>query len=156
MSSGLKIDLANFRILLNETRELYLNLYGWYYMPSSVHKVLVHGCDIVDFFEFPIGQLSEDALEARHKEFRKIRLCNTRKTSRIDGNTDLIKTLLMTSDPELSTYRQATKKNKNCKCDNEIKSFIVTEEPPNSLEDLSFFSSISTNFSSDSESDQSD
>ncbi|XP_050308009.1 uncharacterized protein LOC126744581 isoform X1 [Anthonomus grandis grandis] len=67
LASGCNIDITNFRILLNDTRRLYLHLYSWYYMPRSVHKVLVHGCDIIDFFELPIGQLAEDALEARHR-----------------------------------------------------------------------------------------
>lgn len=33
---------------------MYLIHYGWYYMPSTVHKVLVHGCDVIEFFNLPI------------------------------------------------------------------------------------------------------
>ncbi|XP_050314983.1 uncharacterized protein LOC126749358 [Anthonomus grandis grandis] len=154
LASGCNIDITNFRILLNDTRRLYLHLYSWYYMPSSVHKVLVHGCDIIDFFELPIGQLAEDALEERHKEFRKIRLCNSRKTSRVNANTDIISTLLLTSDPELSSYRQSTKKNKNILYDNKIKEYIIIENSQNTLVESVFGLELSSSLSSDD--DQSD
>ncbi|CAH1114773.1 unnamed protein product [Psylliodes chrysocephalus] len=82
IASGCEIDLELFAVLLKSTREMYLHLYKWYNMPSGVHKILVHGCDIIGSFDLPIGQLSEEALEARHKEVRKHRLSHTRKTSR--------------------------------------------------------------------------
>lgn len=127
--SGCNINLIKFKTLLEETRSLYIQLYGWYYMPSTVHKVLVHGCDIIEFFELPIGQLSEDALEARHKEFRQIRLCNSRKISRSASNTDIIKTLIITSDPEIATYRHVSGNKKNVFwSSSDIEEFLITEE----------------------------
>ncbi|CAH0562943.1 unnamed protein product [Brassicogethes aeneus] len=134
--SGFKINVEKLKPLLNETRSLYLSLYNWYYMPSSVHKVLVHGCEIIDFFEFPIGQLSEDALEARHKEFRKIRLHNSRKTSRTDTNYDIIRNLIMSSDPELASLRQIKSLEKRSDY-SDIKEYFIIEE---SLNDSGFFS----------------
>lgn len=126
--SGFKIKIDTFKDLLNETRTLYLNLYGWYYMPSSVHKVLVHGCEIIDFFELPIGQLSEDALEATHKEFRKVRLHNSRKTSRIDCNEDILRNLLISSDPELASLRQMKSIQKRSGY-SDIKEYLQIDEP---------------------------
>lgn len=32
LSSGYPIDIETYKVLLDETRELYINLYGWYYM----------------------------------------------------------------------------------------------------------------------------
>ncbi|EFN77836.1 hypothetical protein EAI_11743, partial [Harpegnathos saltator] len=29
-----------------ETAQLYVRLYSWYFMPASVHKLLVHGASI--------------------------------------------------------------------------------------------------------------
>ncbi|XP_030755994.1 uncharacterized protein LOC115882218 [Sitophilus oryzae] len=60
LASGSHIHMDKFMMLLQETRLHYLELYPWYYMPSSVHKVLVHGSDIIGSFSLPIGQLSED------------------------------------------------------------------------------------------------
>ena len=78
----------------------------WCYMPASVHKLLIHGKDIVENFSIPIGQLSEEASEARNKEFRKYREFHTRKTSRTACNEDLLNYLLLTSDPLISSIRK--------------------------------------------------
>ena len=59
-------------------------------MPSSVHKILCHGKLVIASWILPIGQLSEEAQEARKKDNRRYREYFTRKTSRIDTNIDLI------------------------------------------------------------------
>ena len=51
-------------------------------MPSSVHKILNHGADIIQYAALPIGMLSKEALESRNKDFRNIREYHTRKMSR--------------------------------------------------------------------------
>lgn len=105
IASGQKINLETFVPLLESTKKLYLDLYKWYYMPTTIHKLLMHCTDIVNNFDIPIGQLSEDALEARHKEVRKQRLNHTRKSSRTNTNKDLMTALLITSDPYVSSLR---------------------------------------------------
>lgn len=81
VSSGKLINIDHFRNYCRETAELYVKLYPWYYMPASVHKLLIHGADICKHFGFiPIGYLSEEASEARNKEFRNTREMHTRKT----------------------------------------------------------------------------
>ena len=77
VASGKEINNSSFRHLLQITRQQYLSLYSWYYMPRSVHKLLVHGADIISYFDLPIGLLTEEALEARHKEIQKHRLHHT-------------------------------------------------------------------------------
>lgn len=137
IASGLSINTTTFSTLLNSTKQIYLDLYSWYYMPSSVHKVLVHGCNIIEFFDLPIGQLSEEALEARHKEIRKIRLYNARKSSRVSNNMDVIKKLVLTSDPELANFRKRFP-NKNSQNDNAIKPYIITNEDNDCEESIPF------------------
>lgn len=126
LSCGSPINVNAFKDLLTITRNMYLIHYGWYYMPSTVHKILVHGCDVIEFFNLPIGIinnliiiillyniinilflgcLSEEALEANHKNVRKTRLSHTRKTSRENTNKDLMAYLLLNSDPVLSSKR---------------------------------------------------
>lgn len=147
LSSGYPIDIETYKVLLDETRELYINLYGWYYMPSTVHKVLVHGCEIIDAFSLPIGQLSEDALEARHKEVRKNRLSHTRKCSRESSNKDLMTVLLLTSEPLISNQRKTTTKHKNIKKDEEIQKFIKVINPPDTHNFENFLLSSDEEFS---------
>lgn len=55
LSCGWPIDIKAFKELLTITRNMYLIHYGWYYMPSTVHKILVHGADVIEFFNLPIG-----------------------------------------------------------------------------------------------------
>lgn len=74
-------------------------------MPVSVHKILFHGKEIIDANILPIGQLSEEAQEARNKDNRKYRELFTRKSSRILTNTDLVHRLLITSDPYVTSLR---------------------------------------------------
>jgi hypothetical protein len=46
-----------------------------------------------------IGKLSEEAQEARNRDCRRFRLCNTQKTARVNSNRDLLNMLLISSDP---------------------------------------------------------
>lgn len=54
--SGRRIDFAKCLALITETRWLYLHLFGWYYIPSSGHKLLVHGAEIITSF-YSLGLL---------------------------------------------------------------------------------------------------
>ncbi|GFW80776.1 hypothetical protein TNCV_348791 [Trichonephila clavipes] len=39
-------------------------LYSWYYMPKSLHKEHIHGGVLVNGSILPIGQMSEETIEA--------------------------------------------------------------------------------------------
>lgn len=88
---------------------MYVNLYGWYYMPASVHKILIHGKSIIESFLIPIGDLSEEAQETRNKDFKHFREFNTRKHNRLATNKDIIHKLLISSDPYISSLRNEWK-----------------------------------------------
>lgn len=107
--SGYEIDETKFAKFANETAELYVKLYGWHPMTPTLHKILVHGTTIIKHALLPIGQLSEEAAEARNKHFRSYRLDFTRKFSRVLCNKDVFNRLLLTSDPFLSCKRKRQK-----------------------------------------------
>ncbi|GBO08970.1 hypothetical protein AVEN_208280-1 [Araneus ventricosus] len=98
-------------------------------MPVSVHKILFHGKDIIDSLIFPIGQLSEEAQEARNKHNMKFRELFTRKISGIYTNKDLINRLLLTSDPFIANLR-ARPKTKRGKISNEVRELLEIRAPP--------------------------
>lgn len=104
MACGFAINVNAFRTYGMDTAKLYIQLYSWYYMPSSVHKVLIHGADIIQYAALPIGMLSEEALESRNKDFRNIRESHTRKMSREKTMHDLFHYLLLSSDPLISSF----------------------------------------------------
>ncbi|GBL72341.1 hypothetical protein AVEN_115281-1 [Araneus ventricosus] len=79
-------------------------------MLSSVHKLLIHERQIVEHTILPIGQLSEEAQEARNKDFKKIREQFSRKFSRQIALEDVIHMLLITSDPVITKLRNNSKK----------------------------------------------
>ena len=80
-----------------ETTRIYVSNYEWYYLPSSVHKILIHVESVIGHFGvIPIGQLSEDTQESRIKDYKKIRQYHARKCSRSAANKDVFHTLLYT------------------------------------------------------------
>ena len=102
MASSLAIDTDKFHQYATETARLFVDLYPWYYMPATVHKVLLHGADIIASLELPVGAYSEEAQEARNKHVRQYQLRHARKTSRLQTITDQFHYLLVTSDPVIS------------------------------------------------------
>lgn len=103
MASGYAINAEALRAYVFETAELYVEFYPWYCMPSSVHKILIHGADIIQNAALPIGMLSEEALESRNKDFRYVREHHARKMSRENNIEDLFNNLLFSSDPYISS-----------------------------------------------------
>ena len=82
ISCGFAVNAAAFDDYAMDTARLFVSLYGWYYMPASVHKILLHGSEIISAALLPIGQLSEEAQEARNKDLKKFREIFARKISR--------------------------------------------------------------------------
>lgn len=111
MTSGLEIDCEKFEEYALDTAQLYVELYGWYKMPPSVHKVLIHGSKIIQAFGLPIGSLSEEAQEANNKVFKEARAKYSRKCGRKQSNEDIIHHLLISSDPYVSSLRRKSEKN---------------------------------------------
>lgn len=71
MASGRKINTDALSSYCGETARLLIRLYEWYYLPASIHKILFHGSAIMEHFLVPIGQLSEEAQEAKNKEWKR-------------------------------------------------------------------------------------
>lgn len=78
-------------------------------MPCTVHKILIHGKEIIESAAFPIGSLSEEAQECRNKDYKYFRLHHTRKISRLATNEDVFHNLLISSDPYITHLRPEPK-----------------------------------------------
>lgn len=147
ISCGYSVNTEKFRKYAFETAELFVKLYEWYNMPASVHKILIHGADVMETLLLPIGLLSEEALEARHKECRYFRQHNARKTSRKNNVEDLLHALLLTSDMVISSKRPLPKK-KLCNLMKDVQDLLnLPEVQPSSN------STIPDEVNSDSDSD---
>lgn len=113
MSSGYKINAYKFKQFALDTAKGLVKKYPWFYLPPSVHKILVHGSEVIESAIISIGQLSEEAAEAKNKDIKRYRLQHTRKTSRIATNTDLLNMLLLSSDPFITGQRKLPCKKKS-------------------------------------------
>lgn len=103
ISSGYIIDVKKYDEYALDTAKLYVQHYGWHPMTPTLHKVLIHGAAIIENSLLPIGQLSEEAQEARNKHFRMYRENYARKFSREQCNRDIYNRLLLSSDPLISS-----------------------------------------------------
>jgi len=82
ISCGTQVNTEAFRACALETAELFVQKYPWYYMPQSVHKLLIHGADIIAACPLPVGNMTEEAQESRIKDLGRFRENHTRKISR--------------------------------------------------------------------------
>lgn len=90
-------DPVKFDDFVNTTAKRYVELYGWHPMSPTLHKIFMHGTQVIASHIVPIGQLTEEAAEARNKHFRKYRVYFARKFSRVNRNRDILNRLLLTS-----------------------------------------------------------
>lgn len=132
MVSGFSINTDSFRKYGLGTAKIFVRKYPWFNMPSSVHKVLIHGADIIESVSLPLGMMSEEALEARNKDIRNFRLKHTRKNSRLNTMQDLINSLLVSSDPVITNNGSKT-----LAFDSEVQNLLLdySEESENSDSD---------------------
>ena len=126
ITCGQKIDSEKFGKFGKDTADIFVEKYPWYYMPVTVHKVLIHGKVIMDSAVLPLGMLSEEAEEARNKDYRKYRLMYSRKCSRTSTNTDVFNRLLVSSDPYISSKRRQPRK-EFLELDDVVKNMIINE-----------------------------
>jgi hypothetical protein len=56
LSCGYEINIPAFKDYCDETPNLFVALYSWYPMPVTLHKILMHGPEVIEHFLLPIGQ----------------------------------------------------------------------------------------------------
>lgn len=55
LASGYGIKDNGIEKYTVDMEKLFVSLYIWFYMPPSVHKVLIHGTDVIRISLLPIG-----------------------------------------------------------------------------------------------------
>lgn len=106
LNSKHKINATKFGIYSQEITNLLLKLYPWKELTPTVHKVLCHGQIIIEYNILSLGELTEEAQEARNRDFKHAQLFNSRKCSRLSENEDIFNNLMLSSDPVLSSMRK--------------------------------------------------
>lgn len=64
LASGFEINTDAFHLYTYATATVFVGMYPWFYMPASVHKILMHGADIIRHVALPIGKFYDDFLIA--------------------------------------------------------------------------------------------
>ena len=112
LNSGLEINPEKYKTYALATAQLYVTKYQWYYMPVLVHKMLLHGAEVIEELCIPVGQSSEEGMEGKHKDLKAVRQHHTCKTSKIRINEDLIHWLLIMSDRIVASHRKIKRVNR--------------------------------------------
>lgn len=85
LSCSKPINIERFRTYCLEAARKYVALYGWYYMPPTVHVVLIHGHKIIQNVQekgLTIKDTDEEVQEHLNKFIKRYRENFTAKISR--------------------------------------------------------------------------
>lgn len=123
------LNVERFENFCFKTAQLFMELYPWFPMPATVHKVLIHSRQILQHTVLPVGYFGEEASEARNKLYKRDRLFHARKTSRAHNLEDVFNRAIDTSDPVISSInlRQRTRHRHKQQLPMEV---IALLEPP--------------------------
>lgn len=108
------LDVLNCREVVNSvkfgeytkaTAVLLTQKYPQKQLTPTLHKILVHSQEIIEYQSLPLGELSEEAQESKNKDYKRYRYQNTCKISRTRQNEDLYNMLAASSDPLISSLR---------------------------------------------------
>lgn len=80
ISCGWKINVEKFEKYALDTARTFVALFPWYHMPTTVHKILIHGGKIIENSLLPIGQMSEEAQESCNKSIKNFDVISREKT----------------------------------------------------------------------------
>ena len=75
-------------------------------MPPSLDRTLIHRYEVIQQISLLIGMLSEEDQESRNKDFKKFREHFLRICSKTKNNMDVLRRLLCSSDPLISSYKK--------------------------------------------------
>ena len=129
INSGHAIHAQRFGDYRSETAQLYLALYSWYHMPSTMHKVLIHGAEIVRSAIVPLGALSEEAQETSNRLYKEYRQFHARKFSRQATNMDILRMFLARSDPVIVSVRNRIRR-RDSEYSDDMKYILMLDEMP--------------------------
>jgi hypothetical protein len=79
LASSQPINPEKFGELCEKTLEQDMSCAQWYDVPPSLHRVLVHGKEIVEATPLPIGITSEEGVESNTKFARRFHENHTRR-----------------------------------------------------------------------------
>lgn len=108
-----EIKIARLRSQTNELKNLLKKHYPWKCYSPTVHKLIFHTPEIAKHFGGLIGIFSEEAQEARNKDFKYDRKNFSRRTGRSASNKDILRMMIIFSDTYISFWRRFVDKSRH-------------------------------------------
>ena len=71
ISCGYDINSSKFKTFCWKNASLYVDRYSLYPMTQTLHKVLIHGYEVIELFTLPLGMFSQEATNKVFKIFRE-------------------------------------------------------------------------------------
>lgn len=136
ISSQLPINPENFLSYCQKVYNMWFDLFEWQPMSPTIHKLLVHGSEIIKASPLPIGVLSEESADSGNKLLKFNRKYHARQSNRIDNLTDMLNNALQISDPFFSCKYFASQKQKKKKTIPEVV-IDMLDLTPNQLNGIS-------------------
>ena len=135
-ASSRPIDPEKWKRAAEEFEEIYFDKFmshdkvtAWYFLPSTVHKQVKHGHEIIAALPVPPGLAGEEGAEAQNKHFRSIRKNLTCKKSAKRTLQDLFERLLAKSDPVMNEYvaEKVSRKKKTNEIPDDLRDLLTDE-----------------------------
>lgn len=130
VSSHYSIDPVKFDAFCIETARRYIEIYNRFPMTVTLHKIFIHGAQIISNAILPIGMMSEEAAEASNKNYKTNRLKHARLDSREHTMHDVFTRSMDTSDPLISSIRlvKRLKQKKRKNIPNDVKALLIFDQ----------------------------
>ena len=104
INSGYNINVEAIKQHGLETAKLAVELYPWYKMPQSMHRLFIHLPQIVEQCPATIGQSSEEAIETSHKCTNHALNHHSRQNSYENMTIDMGHYRMLKTDPIVTSH----------------------------------------------------
>ncbi|XP_041988246.1 uncharacterized protein LOC121739758 isoform X2 [Aricia agestis] len=133
ISSGLPIDADKFGDVCRDLAHRYVSQYAWHPMTVTIHKILVHGKDIIKSTK--LGMLSQQSAQPRNRFWRSGCDRNHKTiTTQSQHITDLFYRALESSDPVITDMgRSRIGKYQKLNITDEMKSILLPIQNRNNI-----------------------
>ena len=106
INSGRVSNTEAFRKIGLATAKLHVELYSWYKIPQSMHRVWYHTHQIAECIPATIGHSSEESIESAHKCLLKALNHHSRQNSYANMTLDMGHNRLVNTDPMITKHFQ--------------------------------------------------
>lgn len=124
------VDPEKYDELAKTTAKMFVENYSWFNMTPTLHRILIHGAQVIRSSVLPVGMFAEHAAESLNKLYRYERIFHARKDSMEHNIFDMFTRLQISSDPFISSIKlQDTKTKKKSHLKSlELNQYLISDD----------------------------